>query len=147
MSVEAPQTADDAVVTGPPPGTEVWCPEGHGNRLLEVDDKWPLHCPVCNGEFQIEKPEAYGGGKTRKVDLPSVGRIVHILMAPDTVRPAIVMGNNEDGRILVTVFKHEQDPTPPGLATGVGVVPYGLGILGHWFWPAKSSEKFDTPDV
>lgn len=140
MSAETAQASDEHVATpSPDAGKEVWCENGCGNRILDPDEHIPFPCPTgCGGMMTEAKPEPLGGGKTTEVKLPSVGRIVHVLCAPGVIRPAIVMGRESDGRCFVHVFKDDRDPSPPGLATGDGVVSYGTH-LGGWFWPARES--------
>ena len=42
-------------------GTEVWCPHGDGNRILDHFDvaAWPLRCPQCGDLFTTERPSVY----------------------------------------------------------------------------------------
>lgn len=144
MSTQTPETASETVATAP--GEMVWCPNGHGNRILEPDDRVPFRCPQCQEPMVAEKPEPVAGSGT-EVRLPEVGRIVHVVISQDaaktTVRPAIVMGRDADGRCLVTIFKHDHDAMPPGLYDGVGVVGYGVGV-GQWHWPPQTKGKAET---
>ena len=148
MSAEAPETVlEDVAAPTQDTGKEVWCENGCGNRILEAGEPIPFPCPTgCGGFMTEDKPAAFTG-KTKSVDLPTVGRIVHVRIGPGTVRPAIVMGRESDGRCLVTVFLHPGDPTLPGLGLeGVGVVPYG-DHLGGWLWPPREQKlQFDAPD-
>lgn len=149
MSAEAAQTTEEQVATpSPDAGKMVWCENGCGNRILEPDERIPFACPTgCGGFMREGEPVGPPGSDkpTVEVELPTVGRIVHVLMAPGTVRPAIVMGRNDDGRLLVTVFKDDHDPSPPGLRSGTGVVGYGTH-LGGWFWPERAKkETFRAP--
>lgn len=143
MSAEAAQVTDEGVATpSGDEGAEVWCPNGCGNRILELGEKIGFPCPACSTPMTVEKPEA-AKRDGKKVRLPEVGRIVHVQLAADTVRPAIVMGRNADGRCLVHVFKDDHDPTPPGLYSGDAVLGYGFDI-GQWHWPPKAqAEQFD----
>jgi hypothetical protein len=145
MSVsEAEKDAHD-VATGvsPDAGKEVWCENGCGNRILEPDERIPFPCPGgCGGMMTAEKPEA-PARKTIPVTLPTLGRVVHVHVAVGVWRPAIVMGADPDGTLLVHCFKHENDP-PGSLRDGTGHVTYGIG-LGQWVWPRREDEqKFDA---
>lgn len=147
MSTEAPQVTSET----PPVGTEVWCPNGHGNRFLDVDDKWPFPCPQCQQAMVTEKPPTYTV-ETQAVDLPTVGRIVHVMVGINTIRPAIVMGiggtddDGPDGRLLLRVFLHPGDPHPPGFSEETVIVGYGTRI-GGWFWPTpqRKPDQFQAP--
>lgn len=120
-------------------GTEVWCPNGHGNRILDAGEKIGFGCPVCSAPMKTTMPEPTG--KKVEVRLPEVGRVVHVTLGPNTVRPAIVMGRNEDGRCLLSICRHEDDPGIAGLAGNTAVVSPGEGI-GTWQWPPKSEPQF-----
>lgn len=143
----APPLSPDAGTPSPDAGKEVWCENGHGNRILDTNERIPFPCPTgCGGLMVEEKPQTqYGNGPTKSIELPTVGRIVHVLVAPATIRPAIVMGREADGRLFVHIFKDDRDPSPPGLATGTGIVRHGTHV-GGWFWPPKAQrETFETP--
>lgn len=144
MSAEAPEATTETVATAP--GEMVWCPDGHGNRILEIDDRLPFPCPQCGKPMVSEKPEPIAG-TGREVRLPEVGRIVHVVIEStpekDVIRPAIVMGREGDGRCLLNVFCHDHDNRPPGLYDGIAILGYGDGV-GQWHWPPQTKGKGDT---
>lgn len=143
MSAQAPETADQEVAApSPDAGKTVWCENGCGNRILDRDERIPFPCPTgCGGAMTEEKPQA-AQGKTQSIELPTVGRIVHVLVAPNVIRPAIVSAFQEDGTLALTVFRHPGDPVFQGLdrATNTAVCGYGVRI-GGWFWPARAPKE------
>lgn len=140
MNATEAETGSEAVATAPSPdaGTEVFCENGCGNRILELDERIPFPCPTgCGGMMTTEKPPE-PEKNTVSVVLPTLGRIVHVHVAVGVWRPAIVMGADGDGSLLVHAFLHEGDPQGR-LNDGTGHVTYGPG-LGQWVWPAKETK-------
>lgn len=140
MSISEAEQPNGAVATpSPDAGKKVWCENGCGDRILDPDERIPFPCPAgCGGVMTAEKP-AVVVKKTRKVELPTLGRIVHVHVQSGLWRPAIVMGADPDGRLLVHCFKHESD-MPGSLAEGTGYVTYGSG-LGQWVWPSQEAKQ------
>jgi hypothetical protein len=140
MDVAVAQQDDERVATdvSPDAGTEVFCENGCGNRVLERDERIPFPCPTgCGGVMTAEMPAAKEQ-RTKSVTLPTLGRIVHLHVAAGVWRPAIVMGAEPDGLLLVHAFLHESDPQGR-LREGVGHTTYGTG-LGQWVWPTKEDK-------
>lgn len=140
MNATEAETTDEAVSAdvSPDAGVEVFCENGCGNRILEPDERIPFPCPTgCGGVMTTEKPPE-PEKRTKSVPLPTLGRIVHVHVAVGVWRPAIVMGADADGSLLVHAFLHEADPQGR-LREGVGHATYGTG-LGQWVWPAKENE-------
>lgn len=149
MTEIASETASDAVATDEigDAGTEVWCPNLCGNRILDLGEKIGFPCPSCGTPMEVGKPEALTG-KTKPVKIPAVGEIVHVLCSntpEQVVRPAIVSARDLEGFLYVHVFGLPDDPMPPGLASREGTVRYGTHV-GGWFYPAKDEKlTFDAP--
>lgn len=148
MTTEAPEQAVQAVVT-PQPGTMVWCPDGDGNRILDVDDPWPMHCPQCSQEMVVEKPGSYTI-PTEDIRLPRLGDTVLVRISLTQWRPAMVIGigadeasGKPDGRLHVHVFKDPLDPNPPALSQDVGWTRYGDRI-GGWLHRGPAGKKPET---
>lgn len=145
MSAEAAEAVSEDVATpiSPDAGKEVWCENGCGNRFLDPDERIPFPCPAgCGGVMTDQKP-VEPAKKTVKVALPTLGRIVHVHVASGVWRPAIVMGADPDGKLLVHCFKHDTDQ-PGSLRDGTGFVSYGTG-LGQWVWPSQEPKQtFDA---
>lgn len=141
MSAAGAETADERVATdvSPDAGTEVFCENGCGNRILELDERIPFPCPTgCGGVMTTAKPPEQEK-RTKSVTLPTLGRIVHVHVAMGVWRPAIVMGADADGSLLVHAFLHEADPKGRFRDGNVGHVTYGTA-LGQWVWPAKENK-------
>ena len=86
------------------------------------------------GLFDTSRP----GQRSLLMTLPTLGRIVHVHVAVGVWRPAIVMGADGDGSLLVHAFLHETDPQGR-LQNGVGHVTYGTN-LGQWVWPTQEKK-------
>lgn len=146
MSTQAPETSEQTVATAASDvGKTVWCPQGHGSRILEADERVGFPCPACTLPM-TETPPEQARRSGVKVQLPEVGRIVHVRLTEEITRPAIVMGRNGDGRCLVTVFAHANDPKPPGFRDPTPVLWHGDGV-GCWHWPPQGkTEHFESFD-
>lgn len=127
-------------------GAMVWCPNGHGNRILDVGERIGFPCPQCTEPMSAEQPEAYVV-KTKPVELPDVGRIVMVRTSHEHIRPAIVAGRTEEGVCYLHIQFVPNDPRPPGLYSGEGWCGYSETRIGGWFWPVRTRQKvtFETP--
>lgn len=144
MGTDTAETTDEAVATHA--GENVWCPNGHGNRILEHDDPWPFQCPQCGFAMGAKPEPVAGSGK--EVTLPTVGRIVYVRLSEEVTRPAIVMGRDVDGRCFVHIFRDDRDPRIPGLDQDSNIVVGYGSKLGTWHWPPQGgkAEKFEHFD-
>lgn len=138
MNAEAPVVTDEAVATpSPDAGKEVWCENGCGNRFLDHGERIPFPCPTgCGGMMTDVKP-AVAEKKTKKVELPTLGRIVHVRLGANLWCPAVVLAADPDGTLRVHLFKRDTDPLPAGL--GQGIVRYGTA-QGQWQWPPREQK-------
>lgn len=97
--------------------------------------------------------------ETVEVELPTIGRLVHIRIDAGgeddeiVLRPAIVVCPYDDGSVFVRVFLFVGDiPLPPGAgihgdAGGYyAVTRYGTEC-GEWCWPERGEPEFFTANV
>jgi hypothetical protein len=109
-----------------------------------------------SGAPPADAPEALNSVETvedDRVEVPSVGRIVHLRIDTNTdeevLRPAIVLGRGDQGTFLhlqVMLYPHDL-PLPPGARVRVfdkgyfARAPHGTDC-GEWRWPEYVESVF-----